>query len=143
MWKFYKSVANRVLEGDIDTYLQIIEKIRPLDDLLDYGSEFEVGTDDADIMEVEFLINADNILPDINAIGIQRYEQLFKEYACAGSIRVARDLFALLPVKYVIVYAKMDDEVVLQAKFDRDEIQKINFKAESGVEVIDRFIFND
>ena len=80
---------------------------------------------------------------DISAIGIQRYEQLFKEYACAGSIRVARDLFALLPVKYVIVYAKMDDEVVLQAKFDRDEIQKINFKAESGMAVIDRFIFND
>ena len=143
VWKFLKSISRKVLAGDIDAYLEIIEKMRPVDDLLDYGSDFEFGTDNPNSMEVEFRINAQNMLPDINVIGVENYEQIFKEYVCASSIRVARDLFALLPVKYVIVYAKKEDEVVLQARFDKNEVQKINFREESSVEIIERFIFND
>lgn len=142
-WKFLKSISRKVLSGDIDAYLETIEKMRPVDDLLEYGSDFEFGTDNPNSMEVEFRINAHNMLPDISTIGTEAYEQLFEEYICAISIRVARDLFALLPVKYVIVYAKKGDEVVLQAKFDKNEVQKINYKEESSVEIIERFILND
>lgn len=142
-WKFLKSISRKVLSGDIDAYLETIEKMRPVDDLLDYGSDFEFGTDNPNSMEVEFRINEHIMLPNANVIGVESYEQIFKEYVCASSIRVARDLFALLPVKYVIVYAKKEDEVVLQARFDRNEVQKINFKEESSVEIIERFILND
>lgn len=106
IWAFLKSNSRKVLSGDIDTYLEVIEKMRPVDDLLEYGSDFEFGTDNANSMEVEFRINEHNMLPDISAVGTDAYEQLFKEYVCASSIRVVRDLFALLSVKYVIVYAK-------------------------------------
>lgn len=142
-WKFLKSISRKVLSGDIDAYLETIEKMRPVDDLLDYGIDFEFGTDNPNLMEVEFHINEHIMLPNVNVIGVEYYEQLFKEYVCASSIRVARDLFALLPVKYVIVYAKKEDDVVLQARFDRNEVQKLNFKEESGVEIIERFILND
>lgn len=142
-WKFLKSISRKILSGDIDAYMETIEKMRPVDDLLDYGSDFEFGTDNPNSMEVEFHINEHIMLPNANVIGVESYEQIFKEYVCASSIRVARDLFALLPVKYVIVYAKKEDEVVLQARFDRNEVQKINFKEESGVEIIERFILND
>lgn len=142
-WSFLKSISRKVLSGDIDAYLEIIEKMRPVDDLLDYGSDFEFGTDNPNSMEVEFRINAHNMLPDANVVGAETYEQIFKEYVCASSIRVARDLFALLPVKYVIVCAKKEDEVVLQARFDKNEVQKINFREENGVEIIERFILND
>lgn len=143
IWKFLKSISRKVLSGDIDAYLETIEKMRPVDDLLDYGSDFEFGTDNPNSMEVEFRINEHFMLPNVNVIGVGSYEQIFKEYVCASSIRVARDLFALLPVKYVIVYAKKEDEVVLQARFNRNEVQKINFKEESSVEIIERFILND
>lgn len=142
-WKFLKSISRKVLSGDIDAYLETIEKMRPVDDLLDYGSDFEFGTDNPNLMEVEFRINEHFMLPNANVIGVESYEQIFKEYVCASSIRVARDLFALLPVKYVIVYVKKEDEVVLQARFNRNEVQKINFKEESSVEIIERFILND
>lgn len=142
-WKFLKSVSRKVLSGDIDAYLETIEKMRPVDDLLDYGSDFEFGTDNSNSMEVEFRINAHSMLPDANVVGVEIYEQIFREYVCASSIRVARDLFALLPVKYVIVYVKKEDEVILQVKFDKNEVQKINFREEGGTEIIERFILND
>lgn len=142
-WKFLKSISRKVLSGDIDAYLETIEKMRPVDDLLDYGSDFEFGTDNPNSMEVEFRINEHIMLPNANVIGVESYEQIFKEYVCASSIRVARDLFALLPVKYVIVYAKNENRMVLQAKFDKNEMQRIDFRNENCADIIEKFSFND
>ena len=139
-WKFLKSISRKVLSGDIDAYLETIEKMRPVDDLLDYGSDFEFGTDNPNSMEVEFRINAHNMLPDSNVVGVESCEQIFKEYVCASSIRVARDIFALLPVKYVVVYAKREDQIILQAKFDKNEVEKIDFREECPVDIIEKFL---
>lgn len=142
-WRFLKSISHKVLSGDIDTYLEAIEKMRPVDDLLEYGSDFEFGTDNPNSMEVEFRINSHNMLPEASIVGARAYEQIFKEYVCASSIRVARDLFALLPVKYVIVYAKNQDKVELKVRFDKNEIQNIDFKNESSIDIIEKFLLND
>ena len=93
-WNFLKGISHRILSGDIDAYLETIEKMRPVDDLLDYGSQFEFGTDNPKSMEVEFQINQHN---DMISDGTN--SELYHEYVAACTIRVARDLFALLPVE--------------------------------------------
>ena len=45
-------------------------------------------------------------------------------------MELARDLFALLPVRYVIVHAQSGEESVLEAKFDKSVLQGIDFKVE-------------
>lgn len=142
-WKFLKSISRKVLSGDIDAYLETIEKMRPVDDLLEYGSDFEFGTDNPNTMEVEFRINEQNMLPEVKTIGIEAYEQIFFEYVSASVIRVARDLFALLPVKFVIVYAKKEDNIVMKAKFDKNEVQKIDFRNERGTDIISKFLVEE
>ena len=57
MWEYYHNMAGKVLAGDIDTYLQLIYEVNPLDDLLSYGSNYEFGTDDPKKIEVEFNVN--------------------------------------------------------------------------------------
>ena len=57
MWQYYHTLAAKVLSGDIDTYLQLIYEVNPLDDLLAYGGNFEFGTDDPRKIEVEFIAN--------------------------------------------------------------------------------------
>lgn len=49
-WNFLKNISRKVLSGDIDAYLETIEKMRPVDDLLKYGSSFEFGTDNPNCM---------------------------------------------------------------------------------------------
>ena len=53
MWSYYYEAAPKVLDGDIDTYLQLIDEVNPLGDLLAYGSDFEFGTDDPRKLAVE------------------------------------------------------------------------------------------
>lgn len=135
LWKYYKSVAGKVLKGDVDTYLQVIEDIRPLDDLLSFGGNFEFGTDNAGYMEIEF-----DVMPE-EVLGQGYTVELFCDYICAASIRVARDLFALLPVGIVIVHAVLSNQTVLSVLFNRREMNRISFRS-SPQEIISQFKHN-
>ena len=134
-WIFLKGISHRILSGDIDAYLETIEKMRPVEDLLDYGSQFEFGTDNPKSMEVEFQINQHN---DMLSDGTN--SELYNEYVAACTIRVARDLFALLPVRYVIVHAQSGEKPVLEAKFDKSVLQGIDFKVEKAGDIIKKFM---
>ena len=70
--------------------------MRPVDDLLD------------------FQINQHN---DMRSNGTN--SKLYNEYVVACKIRVARDLFALLLVRYVIVHVQSGEKSVLEVKFDK------------------------
>lgn len=133
-WIFLKGISHRILSGDIDAYLETIEKMRPVEDLLDYGSQFEFGTDSPKSMEVEFQINQHNdMISDVTN------SELYNEYVAACTIRVARDLFALLPVRYVIVHAQSGEKSVLEAKFDKNILQTIDFEHSEAIEIIEMF----
>lgn len=86
-------------------------------------------------MEVEFQINQHN---DMVSDGTN--SELYNEYVAACTIRVARDLFALLPVRYVIVHAQNGEKSVLEAKFDKSVLQGIDFKVEKAGEIIKKFM---
>lgn len=131
-WKFYKSVAGKVLKGDIDAYLDVIEYAKPLDDLLEYGGEFEFGTDSSGMMEVEFRIKLEDIIEK------SEEDNVFCDYVCATTIRVARDIFALLPVGIVVVHAMRDNQTVLSVLFNRMEMNKLNFKQQPQ-DIINKF----
>lgn len=135
LWKYYKSVAGKILKGDIDTYLQVIEVVRPLDDLLSFGGNFEFGTDNAGYMEIEF-----DVMPE-EVLGQEYNIELFCDYICAASIRVARDLFALLPVGIVIVHAVLSNQTVLSVLFNRHEMNRISFRS-LPQEIINQFRHN-
>lgn len=119
LWEYCHSVAARVLSGDIDTYLTVIQDINPLGDLLEYGTSFEFGTDSPQKIEVEFQINQQNI-------AISKTTSEYQDYVCSIAIRIARDMFALLPVQNVIVHA-MDSVDILSVCFDKKTFSTLKF----------------
>lgn len=127
MWSYYHSVAKNILSGDIDTYLEVIYTVNPLDDLLEYGSKFEFGTDDPLKIEVEFTVN-ESVISNIKATKSNtEYNNILNDFVCSMCIRIARDMFALLPIKNVIVHADLFDNTVISVNFDRSTMSKIKF----------------
>lgn len=127
MWSYLYSLAPDVLGGDIDTYLKLISELNPLDDLLDYGDHFEFGTDTADKIEVEFVINPDTLSDARQSMSARDYHLLLQDYVCSMSLRIARDMFALLPVKNTVVHTVLDDSTIFSVDFDRATLSRINF----------------
>ncbi len=126
-WSYLHEAAPLVLGGDIDTYLQLISDVNPLDDLLDYGSGFEFGTDNPSKIEVEFVINDAALSNAQQRMNARDYNILLQDYVCSMSLRIARDMFALLPVKDTIVHVVLGSATVFSVDFDSSTLAKINF----------------
>lgn len=135
LWKYFHEVSAKVLSGDIDTYLQVINDINPLNDLLDYGTGFEFGTDSPLKMEVEFQINSDNI-------NMPKNSTEYQDYVCSVAIRIARDMFALLPVQKVVVHATDKNVDILSVCFDKKTFLNLKFNFINPSDTISKFEHN-
>lgn len=138
-WAYFNSVASDILDGNIDTYLRVIQDVNPYDDLLDYGNNFIFGTDDASRMEVEFTIKPRELMPSPNSMSTEEYNDLLCNYICSCALRVARDTLALLPVHNVVVHAVDDGRTILSADFDRNSMEKLHFRFADPYEAVKRF----
>jgi len=162
-WETLHILAKQVLSGDPDAYLNVIYEMNPLNDLVEYGSDFEFGTDSADEMEVEFSVNLD-IVPTYSLsltktgkvsqkeLTKTAYYELVQDYVSSCTIRVARDIFALLPVKRVYVHAvekRIDTQTghpaevtILSVLFVRDILEKLNFDLIDPSDALSNFKHN-
>ena len=156
--------AESVLNGDIDSYYKVIAEVGPFDDLLEYGSGFEVGTDDPRMLEVEFQVKSEEIIPtqypDMKASGElvmkefskSAYYELVQDYVSSTMLRVARDAFALLPIQTVIIHAVdkvlnpatgNDEEVTIcSVKIKRDALATLNFERIDPSDCLESFECN-
>lgn len=159
-----KGIADRIQKGDTDAYLEVIALREPFEDLVDYGSEFEIGTDDPSKLEIEFDIKAEETIP-VKSLSLTSagklaekemtktaYYELMQDYVCSVMLKIARDSFALLPVKEVIVHATDtvlnpatgNDETIalVSAVFDRASFEQINFERIDPSETVKSFRCN-
>ena len=143
-------LAQRVMDGDIDAYFEVIEQVGPFDDLVEYGSDFEIGTDIPNILEVEFRVKSAEVVPEnvltVTASGKLSdkplskgaYYDLVQDYVASTILRVARDSFALLPIDTVLIHATdrilntatgiEEDMTLVSCKISRYTVEKINFE---------------
>ena len=119
-------------------------------ELLEYGCDFEFGTEDPSVIEVEFQAMIGEIVP-IEEVTLTKtgklskkelsktaYYDLAQDYVCSCTLRIARELFALLPVDTVCVHvtdlrinsANGQEETctILSVRFDRENFDRIRFE---------------
>lgn len=156
--------AKKILAKDIDTYEAMMERHSPFKELAGYGSAFEFGSDDPERMECEFTVNFDDVVPDYyfkqTSKGIVQapltqtaYNQLKQDYVCSCAIKIAREVFALLPVNEVLVHATDNildkatgngkEIAILSVLFKRELFQNINYDLIDPSDFVDRFAKND
>lgn len=158
------SLQTRVLEGDIDAYYEVIEAVEPFAELVDFGSQFELGTENPKLMVAEFNIKEEDVIPDTMVTLTEAgnvsekkmtktaYYEMLQDYVCSVMIRIARDMFALLPVDKVIVHAvdnalntatgNREEVTYVSVIFDRATFEKINLDAIDPSDSLSNFEYN-
>jgi len=151
-WEETVGLAKRINNGDTEGFLQVIEEMNPLEDLAEFGSGFEFYVDDnSDRVVIEFDVNSKNIVPaqvktltktgklSVKEMPKTRYYDIEQDYVCSCVIRIARDMFAILPLKQVVIHAKdsrihsstghLEHQTVLSVRIDRGVLNTLNLDA--------------
>lgn len=162
-WESMRLLACKILSGDIDSYFYVIAEMHPFDEILDFGSAFEIGTDSPDLIEVEFHAKTSKVVPNhvlsMTQTGKLSSKQMSKtmhfdlvqDYVCSCTLRVAREMFALLPVEKVVIHAVdtvtdnsgiESDNTVLSVLIHRKQMEGINFDMIDASDTIESFDCN-
>jgi len=160
-WEATKEVANRVLTGDPKAYKMAIETMAPFDDIVDLGSGFDFHFVNPHTVEVEFHVESKDVIPDTvksltktgklsqRKMGKTMFYEYYQDYVCSCVIRVARELFALLPIRTVLIHADNtqlntatgheESVLILSVRFSRKDFEAINFERIDCSDAIEHF----
>ena len=117
-WRFYHSQAPAVLAGNLQAYLTVLKTVDPLGDLKPYAHRITVGVLDADTLRCRF---------QVEPAYLATSPAETRRYLAAVSLRVARDLLALLPVCRVQVEACQGEQTLLEVTYPREALDNVRF----------------
>lgn len=116
LWSFYRKHATRVLQGDLAAYVEVLKTCNPLGDMTPYATGIQIRTPSADRLEVRFDCMTDQLTQNRD------------QYLYGLCLRMARDLFATLPVTEVGVEAWSEGQKLLQVDYTKEQLRKQNFR---------------
>lgn len=143
-------LADRILSGDIEAYLDAIKKIAPFDDIAELGSLIEFHVKSSSIIEVILHVNDEEVIPSETKCLLKsgklsekklpksKFYELYQDYVSSCVLRVARELFALLPIDIVISTTMgnilntqtgyMEENPILSVVIPRKTLDGLNFE---------------
>ena len=126
LWRFYHEQAEQVLRGNVAAYARVLRKTNPLGELTAYADGMTMRAPSAERVEGSFTCR----------------EELLRQhgaaYLASMGLRIARDLFACLPVTEVGVTAYQNGEKVLKVTYPRDALRHVAFSFINPVELTER-----
>jgi hypothetical protein len=144
-----RSLARRILNGEHKSYTDALVRFSPLGELADLGSAIHFTVHDATLIECGLTLNGQQVIPkEIKALTASeklsvkpmpkgRFQEIYEDHICGCVLRVAREVFALLPVRRLLITARAvavdmatgrdQEKPVLSVIFQRDATSALDF----------------
>lgn len=148
-WEKMKDLARRVLAGEHKAYIEALVGFSPLAEISDLGSSINFTVHSATLIEAALKVNGTQAIPSkvksltatgkvsVKPMAKSRFHEIYQDYACGCILRVAREVFALLPVETLLITAYVDaadsrtglsvEQPVLSAVMPRTAVSRLNF----------------
>jgi hypothetical protein len=148
-WEKLKKMAGRILEGEHRAYIEALVEFNPFTDISDLGSSINFIVHNAKLVECVVKVSGIQIIPaevksltagekvSVKLMPKGLFHEIYLDYLCGCVLRVAREIFALLPVDTILVTAAADslasrtgqtvEQPVLSVAMTRSEVAVLNF----------------
>ncbi len=116
-WERMTGLARRILAGDYGAYVAAVEELMPFEEVSNIGSALRFCAHSAKMAEVALVTNGRKCIPaevktltasgkvSVKVMPKSRFLEVYQDYACGCVLRVARELFALLPIDTLLITA--------------------------------------
>ena len=160
-WEKMHSLARRVLAGEGHAYTEAVSESSTLTEISNLGSSIQMTVHNAKVIECELKVNGRDVIPAdaksltaagklvLKAMPKARFHEIYQDYVCGCLLRLAREMFALLPVDTVILTATVDgidsrtghtaELPVLSVAAARSEIEGLDFEHLDPSDAIQNF----
>ena len=120
-WNEQVELAINILNNDEKSFLNVIQEINPFDEINNLGTKLEFKLNN-NCLCIDLNVYSQNIIPtksknllksgklSLKDIPKNQYNEIYQDYVCSAILRVAREIFALLPIDKVIITA--EDELL-------------------------------
>jgi hypothetical protein len=157
-----QSLARRILTGDTSAYLEAISEVSPVAELSALGSSVRFKTRGPKLIACEVSVRGIGAIPtemktltaagkvSLKAMPKARFHEVYQDYVCGCVLRLAREMFGLLPVSMVLVTAMVEatDTVtgapggipVLSVAIPRDTLARMDLEHVDPSDAMELFV---
>jgi len=119
-WEKDHQLAKRILAGDSKAYVEALSELSPFAEIAELGSSVNFAIENSKVIECSLKVNGKDAIPvevksltangkvSIKPMPKARFHEIYQDYLCGCVLRVAREVFALLPVETVLITATAD-----------------------------------
>jgi len=162
-WEKLQNISREILDKKVTGYKDAIEYFQPLSEISEIGSKINF-TIERDYIITDLHVNGSEIIPNYiltqtstgkaskKDMPVSKFNALYQDYACSCILRVARELLALIPVKFIIVNAvaellntstgRMEQQPVISAAIFPDTLNRLNLDQIDPSDSMKNFIHN-
>lgn len=163
-WQENLELATRILNGETEAYEEAIKQINPFSEISEIGSNISFKIINSSIIEVTLHTNSEKVIPSevksllksgkltVKQMPKSQFYELYQDYLCACVLRVARELFALLPIRATLITAvgnllnaqtgHIEEQPVLSVFMPRANLDNLNFDMIDPSDSLSNFVHN-
>lgn len=163
-WKERVSLARRLLNGDISAKIDIIKKLNPFSEIDHLGSGVKFTIQENGLLIVTINVHGANIIPkeqktllksgrlSIKSMPVSRFNEIYQDYVCSVVLRVANEIFSILPDDKLIINAEdhllnkstghLEPQSLLSVYITRDGVSRLNMEYIDPSDAMNNFIHN-
>ena len=162
-WNEFNSIAKRLLDGDLKTCIEVINKFDPFSNLGELGTEIVLKIEN-NYLDIDIMIRESEIIPN-NVLKLtstgklsqkkitkSHFNELYQDHVCSALLRIAREAFAYLPVFEIRVNAigrllnsstgHMELQPIVSAFIVSDTLANLNLKRIDPSDSLANFKYN-
>ncbi|MCY3019684.1 MAG: hypothetical protein NTW87_11730 [Planctomycetota bacterium] len=149
-WERLKDLASRVIAGEHKAYHEALTEFNPFAEFSGLGSQLRFTVPNPKLLVCVLKVKGTEVIPSevktltatgkvsVKQMPRARFHELYQDCLCSYMLRVAREVFALLPVETLLITACADsidprtgqtvEQPVLSAAMPRAEVDGLNFE---------------
>lgn len=156
--------ARLIISGDPKAKIKVVEELNPFSEIDNLGSSLHFSVAEGSVLSVTINVHSDNVIPSeqksllksgklsIKKMPVGKFNEIYQDYVCSSVLRVANEVFAILPDEYILIDAKdkllnkstghLEDQSILSVCVSRNTLLSLNMDSIDPSDSMRNFIHN-
>ena len=161
-WKTLTQIANEIYSGNAGVFIEAIKVANPFKEIEQIGSSVDFSVISGDMIECNLSVHDEKVVPkeeksllksgklSVKQIPTSRFYEVYQDYVCGCVLRIARELFALLPLDMALINAHsrllntktghIEDMPILSVLIPRKTLESLDFDAIDPSDSMNNFV---